>query len=87
MDRRKHAKIFYLCKNIDSRKLRYLIHKLENTDTINLDISRLRKALESKKKYKRVITLSNEEKNIIEKHGKAVGLLINYQLVDGNEEY
>ena len=84
---KKTPKIFYLCRNIDNRKLRYLLHKLENANQINIDVERLKKALESKKKYKRVITLSEEEDEIIKKHGKATGLLINYQLVDGNEEY
>jgi uncharacterized protein YktA (UPF0223 family) len=80
------SKIFYLCKNIDNRKLRYLLHKLEDADNLNIDIERLKKTLESKKRYKRVITLSEEEERIVEKHGKATGLLINYQLVDGDEE-
>ncbi|WP_423792112.1 DUF2540 domain-containing protein [Methanocaldococcus indicus] len=75
---------FYLCKNIDSRRLRYILHKLENLETINPEI--LKKVIESKKCYRRTIILTDEELKIYEKYGKAINLYLNYLLVNEDGE-
>ncbi|WP_457613205.1 DUF2540 domain-containing protein [Methanocaldococcus sp.] len=74
---------FYLYKNIDGRKLRYLLHKLENVE--NIDIETLRRAIEAEKKYKRAITLTKEEEAILERLGKSANLLLNCELVKLDE--
>ncbi|ACX72461.1 conserved hypothetical protein [Methanocaldococcus vulcanius M7] len=74
---------FYLCRNIDGRKLRYLLHRLENVE--NIDIETLRRAIEAEKKYKRAITLTEEEEAIIQKLGKSANLLLNCELVKLDE--
>ncbi|AAB98357.1 hypothetical protein MJ_0366 [Methanocaldococcus jannaschii DSM 2661] len=74
---------FYLYKNIDGRKLRYLLHKLENVE--NVDIDTLRRAIEAEKKYKRSITLTEEEEVIIQRLGKSANLLLNCELVKLDE--
>ncbi|XRO75241.1 DUF2540 domain-containing protein [Methanocaldococcus sp. 28A] len=76
---------FSLCKNIDSRMLRYYIHKLEHLG--HIDPLKLKEVIEAKKKYRKIITLSNKEAEILSKYGKASNLYINYlMLVDGDEE-
>ena len=74
---------FCLCRNIDSRELRYLLHKLENIQ--NIDAEKLKRAVEVKKKYKKRIVLTDKEKEIVERSGKATGLLLNYVLVNEDE--
>ncbi|ADC69780.1 conserved hypothetical protein [Methanocaldococcus sp. FS406-22] len=74
---------FCLCKNIDSRELRYILHKLEGIKII--DAERLKKAIEVKKRYKKRIVLTDKEKEIVERFGKATGLLLNYVLVNEDE--
>ncbi|ACV25384.1 DUF2540 domain-containing protein [Methanocaldococcus fervens] len=74
---------FYLCKNIDGRKLRYLLHKLENVE--NIDIETLRRAIEAEKKFKRSLTLTEEEEAILERLGKSANLLLNCELVKLDE--
>jgi hypothetical protein len=74
---------FYLCKNIDGRKLRYFLHKLEGLE--NIDIDTLRKAIEAKKIYKRAITLTEEEEAILKRLGKSANLLLNCELVKLDE--
>jgi len=76
-------KIFYLCKNIDSRRLRYYLHKLEEME--NIDLETLSKAVGTKKKYKRTLVLTEEEEKIINKLGKSVNLLLNCILVKVDE--
>jgi hypothetical protein len=83
MDRRKHTKIFYLCKNIDSRRLRYYLHKLEEMETVDLET--LSKAVSTKKKYKRTLIITEEEERIINKLGKSANLLVNCVLVKADE--
>jgi hypothetical protein len=80
---KKTPKIFYLCKNIDNRELRYYLHKLENLKIIDAD--RLKKAYESKKPYKISITLSPQEEKIVNKWGKSTNLYVNYVVVDEDE--
>jgi len=74
---------FYLYKNVDSRKLRYLLHKLENINSI--DIETLKKAMEAKKTYKKAITLTEEEEKILNRLGKSANLLLNCELVKLDE--
>ncbi|XRO77326.1 DUF2540 domain-containing protein [Methanocaldococcus sp. 10A] len=74
---------FYLYKNVDSRKLRYLLHKLENIE--NIDIETLKKAMEAKKTYKKAITLTEEEEKILNRLGKSANLLLNCELVKLDE--
>jgi len=75
---------FYLCKNIDSRRLRYLLHKLE--DLKQLDPVKLRRAVEAKKVCKRTIILTEEEMKICQRFGKATNLYLNYVLVNEDGE-
>jgi hypothetical protein len=74
---------FYICRDIDSRKLRYFLHKLEGLE--NIDIDTLRKAIEAKKIYKRAITLTEEEEAILKRLGKSANLLLNCELVKLDE--
>jgi hypothetical protein len=72
-------------KDVDSRMLRYYIHKLENLGPI--DPLKLKEVIEAKKKYRKIITLSNKEAEILSRFGKASNIYINYlMLVDGDEE-
>ncbi len=77
------SKTFYVYKEMDSRELRYYLHKLENLKSIDAD--RLKKAYESKKPYKVSITLSPQEEKIVDKWGKSTNLYVNYVVVDDDE--
>ncbi|AEF96079.1 DUF2540 domain-containing protein [Methanotorris igneus] len=70
---------FYLCKNVDSRRLRYYLHKLENLK--ELDPEMFKKVIESKKECRRTITLTEEEIKICEKYGRATNLYLNYVIM------
>ncbi|AVB75892.1 DUF2540 domain-containing protein [Methanococcus maripaludis] len=74
---------FYLVKDVDSRALRYYLHKLENLTSINPE--RLKNLVESKKNYKRTIKLSKQEQNITDKFGKATNILVNYLIIEAEQ--
>ncbi|UXM84048.1 DUF2540 domain-containing protein [Methanococcus aeolicus] len=76
--------IFYLTKNVDSRIARYFLHKLENFGPP--DPILLSKINAKKKKYKKTLTLSPEEENIVNTYGKTTNLYLNYAIeVQGDE--
>ena len=74
---------FYLCRNLDNRELRYYLHKLEEIKQI--DAEKLKEVIETRKAFKRTITLSKKEEEIIKRFGKAVNVVLNYViLVEGH---
>ena len=78
------SKSFSLVKNVDYRELRYGIYELQNLKYI--DPFKLKKVMEAKKKYRKTITLSDKEKEILNKYGKASGLYLNYILMEDKNE-
>ncbi|MCQ6254733.1 DUF2540 domain-containing protein [Methanocaldococcus sp.] len=70
---------FYLYKNIDSRQLRYHLHKLE--DLKQIDPEKLKKVVEARKRCKRTIILTEEERKIYQRFGKATNLYLNYVIL------
>jgi len=73
-------KQFHLIKNIDSRALRYYLHKIEHLEFVNPE--KLREVTELKG-FRRTLILSEQEERIIEKYGKATNLLVNYAIYEG----
>ncbi|MBP2143930.1 hypothetical protein J2127_001099 [Methanococcus voltae] len=69
-------KYFYTRNKIDSRDVRYFLHKIEELKEINPEY--LVQAVKYEKKHKVSITLSEREAKIVEKYGKATDILINY---------
>ncbi|WP_018153486.1 DUF2540 domain-containing protein [Methanothermococcus thermolithotrophicus] len=69
-------KRFTLYKNIDSRRLRFILHQLQDLNTIDthtlIEVSKL------KKKYEKKLTLIDEEIEIVEKYGRKTNELLNY---------
>lgn len=78
------SKSFSLVKNVDYREIRYGIYKLQNLKYI--DPFKLKKVMEAKKKYRKTITLSDKEQEILNKYGKASGLYLNYILMEDKNE-
>jgi hypothetical protein len=78
------SKSFSLAKDVDYRELRFGIYKLQNLK--NIDPLKLKKVVEAKKKYRKTITLSDKEQEILDKYGKASGLYLNYVLMDDENE-
>ncbi|ABR55527.1 conserved hypothetical protein [Methanococcus vannielii SB] len=74
---------FYLVKDVDSRALRYYLHKLESLTSVNPE--KLKNLVESKKNYKRTIKLSKQEQGITDKFGKATNILVNYLIIEAEQ--
>ena len=72
-----------LIENVDRRTARYILHKVEDMNAISPDI--LKKATEPKKQFRKTLSLSDIEKKIVEKHGKATSLLMNCYIVMNRE--
>ncbi len=79
------SKSFSLLKDLDHRQLRYYLHKLEELK--NIDPILFKKVVEGEKRYRKTLTLSDKEQDILDKYGKASGLYLNYIiLVDSDEQ-
>jgi hypothetical protein len=82
-DKESKKATFYLCRNLDNRELRYYLHKLEFVQQI--DAEKLKEVIETRKTFKRTITLSKKEEEIIKRFGKAANIVLNYViLVEGH---
>ncbi|MBP2202154.1 hypothetical protein J3E07_001595 [Methanococcus voltae] len=69
-------KHFYTVEKLDSKDIRYFLHKIDEIKEINPQY--LTSCMNPKTKHKVSITLSEREAKIVEKYGKATNVLINY---------
>ena len=67
-----------LYRNIDSRKLRFMLHNLPKLN--NIDPPTLVEVARLKKTYEKKLTLIDEEIKIIETYGRKTNELLNYML-------
>jgi len=75
---------FMLYRNIDSRKLRFMLHNLPKLN--NIDPPTLVEVARLKKTYEKKLTLIDEEINIIETYGRKTNELLNYMLYKEEHE-
>jgi len=73
-----------LYRNIDSRKLRFMLHNLPKLN--NIDPPTLVEVARLKKTYEKKLTLIDEEINIIETYGRKTNELLNYMLYKEEHE-
>ena len=73
-----------LYRNIDSRKLRFMLHNLPKLN--NIDPPTLVEVARLKKTYEKKLTLIDEEIKIIETYGRKTNELLNYMLYKEEHE-
>ena len=73
-----------LYRNIDSRKLRFMLHNLPKLN--NIDPPTLVEVARLKKTYEKKLTLIDDEIKIIETYGRKTNELLNYMLYKEEHE-
>ncbi|ABO35476.1 hypothetical protein MmarC5_1178 [Methanococcus maripaludis C5] len=76
--------LFSIYLAITPLELRFFLHELAHLDSIDLDI--LSEVAHLEKNTKIRLTLTEEDKKIVEKYGKLTNSLLNYVILDHTDK-